>query len=53
MQWFGGKFLPSHTCHSSVYHIVLIVPMVMTMDALSGWLRRVLIKGSDGAFIGP
>jgi phosphonate transport system permease protein len=31
------------------YYIVLIVLMVMAMDALSGWLRRVLIKGSaDG-----
>lgn len=27
------------------YYIVLIVLMVMTMDALSGWVRRVLIKG--------
>ncbi len=30
------------------YYIVLIVLMVMAMDALSGWLRRVLIKGSAG-----
>lgn len=27
------------------YYIVLIVLMVMAMDALSGWLRRTLIKG--------
>ena len=30
------------------YYIVLIVLMVMAMDALSGWLRRTLIKG-DGS----
>lgn len=30
------------------YYIVLIVLMVMAMDALSGWLRRVLIKGNAG-----
>jgi len=31
------------------YYIVLIVLMVMSMDALSGWLRRKLIKGNaDG-----
>lgn len=30
------------------YYIVLIVLMVMAMDTLSGWLRRVLIKGNAG-----
>ncbi len=30
------------------YYIVLIVLMVMAMDALSGWLRRVLINGNAG-----
>lgn len=29
------------------YYIVLIVLMVMSMDALSGWLRRALIKGGE------
>lgn len=29
------------------YYIVLIVLMVMAMDALSGWLRRLLIKGAE------
>lgn len=29
------------------YYIVLIVLMVMSMDALSGWLRRALIKGAE------
>ncbi|ODT73829.1 MAG: phosphonate ABC transporter, permease protein PhnE [Pelagibacterium sp. SCN 64-44] len=28
------------------YYVVLIVLMVMAMDTLSGWLRRILIKGS-------
>jgi len=27
------------------YYIVLIVVMVIAMDAVSGWLRRRLIKG--------
>lgn len=31
------------------YYIVLIIIMVMAMDSLSGWLRRRLISGSDGA----
>jgi phosphonate transport system permease protein len=30
------------------YYIVLIVLMVMLMDTLSGWLRRILIKGGAG-----
>lgn len=30
------------------YYIVLIILLVMTMDALSGWLRRKLIKGDEG-----
>ena len=30
------------------YYILLIVLMVMAMDALSGWLRRKLIKGDEG-----
>jgi phosphonate transport system permease protein len=29
------------------YYIVLIVLMVMSMDAFSGWLRRALIKGVE------
>lgn len=29
------------------YYIVLIVLMVMAMDALSGWVRRLLIKGGE------
>jgi len=29
------------------YYIVLIVLMVMAMDALSGWVRRKLIKGNE------
>jgi phosphonate transport system permease protein len=30
------------------YYMTLIILMVIAMDALSGWLRRVLIKGSAG-----
>ena len=30
------------------YYIVLIILMVMAMDSLSGWLRRKLIKGTEG-----
>lgn len=29
------------------YYIILIVLMVMAMDALSGWVRRKLIKGNE------
>lgn len=31
------------------YYMTLVVLMVMLMDSLSGWLRRRLIKGDDGA----
>ncbi len=30
------------------YYIVLIVLMVILMDTISGWIRRRVIKGSDG-----
>ncbi|AGI68266.1 putative phosphonate uptake transporter inner membrane component [Octadecabacter antarcticus 307] len=30
------------------YYIVLIILLVMSMDTLSGWLRRKLIKGDEG-----
>lgn len=30
------------------YYIVLIILLVIAMDTLSGWLRRKLIKGSEG-----
>ncbi len=30
------------------YYMVLIILMVMAMDSLSGWLRRKLIKGTQG-----
>ena len=30
------------------YYIILIVLMVIAMDALSGWLRKKLIKGDTG-----
>lgn len=32
------------------YYIVLIILLVMSMDTLSGWLRRKLIKGNDGGY---
>lgn len=29
------------------YYVILIILMVMLMDTLSGWVRRLLIKGTD------